>query len=97
MLKVWKPLKPMLHTGEAAVLLQLLKVHSRSEVHLQPVQDLTLELMDAQRSLWSYGKSTLEQAAGRICGLMETGAHAGTTLLAGLATLWETHTGELCS
>jgi len=34
------------------------------------------------------GSPVLEQAAGRTCGPMERGAHAGAGLLAGLVTPW---------
>jgi len=43
------------------------------------------------------GSSVLEQAPARTCGPVDGGTHARAGLLAGLVTLWRTHTGAACS
>jgi len=60
-------------------------------------RDPTPEQMDAWRKLWPHGEPVLEQASARTCRPMERGAHGGAGLLAGLVTLWGTHTGAACS
>ncbi|GAB0184744.1 hypothetical protein GRJ2_000939700 [Grus japonensis] len=85
------PLQPVEKTMvRQAVPLQPMKDDGRADIHLQPVEDPTLEQVDAQRRLWPHGKPTLEQAPDRTCGLVERGAHAGAGLLAGLVTSWGT-------
>lgn len=44
-----------------------------------------------------HGKPVLEETPGRTCGPMETGAHAGSALLAGLVTPWRTQAGSVHS
>lgn len=43
------PLQPGEDHGEAAVTLETTKVHRAAEIHLQPLEDATKELVDAQR------------------------------------------------
>ncbi|GAB0208359.1 AN1-type zinc finger protein 5-like [Grus japonensis] len=74
-----------------AVLLQPMEVNGGADIHLQPVEDPTLEQVDAPKGGCDpHGKLALEQAPGRTCGPMERGAHAGAGLLAGLVTPWGT-------
>lgn len=40
------------------------------EIHPQPVEDPMPDQVHAQRRLWCYEKTMLEQAPGRTCGLM---------------------------
>ena len=55
------------------------------------------EQVDARRRLWPHGGPTLEQAPARICGPVESGAHAQAGLLTGLVTHWGTYIGAVCS
>ena len=93
------PLQPVGKTMvRQAVPLHPMEVNGGADIHLQPVEDPMLEEGDVpQRRLWPRGKPALEQAAGKTCGPMERGAHAGAGLLAGLVTPWGTHAGAVCS
>jgi len=78
--------------------LQSMEVHGGADIHLQPVEGTP------RQSRWMpeggcdpMGSPVLEQAPARTCGPMERGAHATAGLLAGLVTLWWTHTGAACS
>ena len=73
------PLQPVGKTMvRQAVPLHPMEVNGGADIHLQPVEDPMLEEGDVpQRRLWPRGKPTLEQAAGKTCGPMERGAHAG--------------------
>ncbi|OPJ90339.1 hypothetical protein AV530_009074 [Patagioenas fasciata monilis] len=46
-----------------AVPLKFMEVHSGAGIHLQPMEDPTLEQVDAQRRLRPHRKPTLEQAS----------------------------------
>lgn len=61
--------------GEAAVL--PLKAHGEREIHVQPMEDPVPEQVHAQRTLWCYGKTMLEQAPSRTYGLMDLWPHGG--------------------
>ncbi|PKU36564.1 hypothetical protein llap_13132 [Limosa lapponica baueri] len=80
-----------------AVPLQPMEVHGGADIHLQPMEDPMQEQVDVseggcdpKRSLcWS------RLLAGPVDSWRR--AHAGAGLLAGLVTLWGTHTEAVCS
>jgi len=80
-----------------AILLQPMDVHSGADIHLQPTEDAIPEQVDAQRKLWPHGRPAMKQAPGRTCRPVESEAHAGASLLAGLLTQWDIHTRAVCS
>ncbi|KAJ7424476.1 hypothetical protein BTVI_06241 [Pitangus sulphuratus] len=55
-----------------------MEVYSGPEIYLQPMEDPTLEQLNAQMRLWYHGKPTLEKTLLRTCGPMERGTHCGT-------------------
>ena len=63
------PLQPVVKTMvRQAVPLQAMEVNDGADVHLQPMEDPTLEQVDARQRLWPCGKPVPEQAPGRTCG-----------------------------
>ena len=92
------PLQPVMKTMvRQAVPLQPMEVHCGADLHLQPMEHPTMEKMDAERRLWTWGKFMLEQAPARTCGPVERAAHTGAGFLAGLVSSQGTHTGAVCS
>ncbi|GAB0196097.1 hypothetical protein GRJ2_002075000 [Grus japonensis] len=56
-----------------------------ADIHLQPVEDPTLEQVEAPKESYDPArKPALEQAPGRTCSPMERGAHARAGVLTGL-------------
>lgn len=55
------PLQAAMHAVlKQIVPLHSMQVHSGTEIDLQPMEDLTLEQMDAQRRISPHGKPMLE-------------------------------------
>ncbi|PKU44013.1 hypothetical protein llap_5684 [Limosa lapponica baueri] len=80
------------------VALQPMEVNSGADIHLQPMENLMLEQVDVpEGGCGPCGEPVLKQGPGRTCGPVEKGAHAGADLLAGLVTVWDTHTRAICS
>lgn len=83
------PAAPGADQGEAAVPLQPVWFHSRAEIHLQHMEDPTLENINVPE-----GDS---DPVGNLCwsrllaGPVKRGAQTGAALLAGLVTPQETH------
>jgi len=56
------PLQPVMKTMvRQAVPLEFMEVHGGAEIHLQPVEDPTLEQVGAQRRLSPCGKPMMDQ------------------------------------
>ncbi|GAB0180577.1 AN1-type zinc finger protein 5-like [Grus japonensis] len=92
------PLQPVEKTmARQAVPLQPMDIDGGADIHLQPLEDPTLEQVDVPKggcdSMGSPHWSRL--LAGPVALWREV--YAGAGLLAGLVTPWGTHTGEVCS
>ncbi|KAJ7407644.1 hypothetical protein WISP_125526 [Willisornis vidua] len=93
------PLLPVVKTpARNTVILKPMEVHGEAETHLQPMEGhhagasgCPKEGYDPMRSLhWN-------RLLAGTCRLMERRIHTGAGLVAGLVTLWGTHTGAACS
>lgn len=86
--------KPMVRQ---AVFLQTTEVNGGADIHLQPMEDPTLEQVDAQKRLWLHGKPTLEQIPSRTYGSMERQTHSGASFLARFVSPSGIHSGVVSS
>ncbi|GAB0179853.1 AN1-type zinc finger protein 5-like [Grus japonensis] len=77
-----------------AVLLQPMEFNSGAVIHLQSMENPTLEHVDAPKGGFDPMETPRwsKLLAGPV--VLWRGAHTGAGLLAGLVTLWGIHTGE---
>ncbi|KAF4801321.1 hypothetical protein TURU_036079 [Turdus rufiventris] len=69
--------------GEAAVPLQSVKVRDEAEIHLQPMEDPTVEQVDPKGVCDPVGSLDWSRLLAATCVLMERRAHAGADCLEG--------------
>ncbi|GAB0184754.1 hypothetical protein GRJ2_000940700 [Grus japonensis] len=78
-----------------AVPLQPVEDDGGADIHLQPMVDPVLEQVDAPKEVCDpVGNPRRSRLLARP---VKRGAHTGAGLLAGLMTLWQTHSGAVCS
>jgi len=78
--------------------LQSVEVHSGADIQLEPMEGTpSWSRWMPEGGCDPVGSPVLEKAPDRTCGPTEREAHSRAGLLAGLVTLWGTHTGAACS